>query len=81
MSIEHRGFLVDVDVVPDDTGFQWLCRATIEGVGEKAGKETLPGIELTIPKTKIDILMALSMVEHRAVESIDEWYERGGVPT
>ncbi|PXW25036.1 hypothetical protein [Paraburkholderia caballeronis] len=74
MAFEHRGFRVAVDVVPDEADVQWQCRAEIHGVeGRTVGVE-LPGVELAIPKLKIDVLMALSMVEHRAVTSIDEWH-------
>jgi len=74
MSFEHRGFQVAVDVVPDEADIQWQCRATIRGVVGSTAAAHLPDIELTIPKLKIDVLMALSMVEHRAVACIDEWH-------
>ncbi|HTH61102.1 MAG TPA: hypothetical protein VL689_13210 [Paraburkholderia sp.] len=74
MSFEHRGFRVSVDVVPDEADIQWRCRAEIESVVGSTAAAQLPEIELTIPKLKIDVLMALSMVEHRAVAVIDEWH-------
>lgn len=74
MSFEHRGFRVAVDVVPDENDVQWRCRATIQGVVGSTAAAQLPEVELTIPKLKIDVLMALSMVEHRAVTTIDEWH-------
>ncbi|MBI0331302.1 hypothetical protein [Burkholderia plantarii] len=73
MSFEHRGFRVSTDVLPDDTGTQWHCSAKIHGVDDAYRDTTLPPIELTIPRTKIDVLMAISMVEQRARDSIDEW--------
>ncbi|HTI18040.1 MAG TPA: hypothetical protein VL598_10280 [Trinickia sp.] len=76
MSFEHRGFRVSVDVVPDEADVQWLCCATIEGISEEARTAVIPNIELTIPRLKIDVLMALNMIEHRAVSSIDEWHDR-----
>jgi len=74
MAFEHRGFRVTVDVAPDEADVQWQCRAAIQGVAGSTAAAHLPGIELTIPKLKIDVLMALSMVEHRAVTAIDEWH-------
>ncbi|HEY1611265.1 MAG TPA: hypothetical protein VGG24_18525 [Paraburkholderia sp.] len=74
MAFEHRGFLVDVDIVPDEGDVQWQCRATIRSTEGSTAAANLPNVELTIPKLKIDVLMALSMVEHRAVASIDEWH-------
>ena len=34
---------------------------------------TLPAVELEFPKLKIDVLMVVSMVEHKARQSVDEW--------
>ncbi|WP_230462040.1 hypothetical protein [Burkholderia cenocepacia] len=36
----------------------------------------LPPVELTISRLKIDVLMAISMIEHRAKDSVDEWFAR-----
>jgi len=74
MAVEYRGFRINVDAKEDATDTQWLCSATIEGVTEQARTAVLPHVELGIPKLKIDVLMALSVVEHRAKDSIDEWY-------
>lgn len=78
MSFDHRGFRVTVDVVPDEADVQWRCRAAIQGVVGSTAAAHLPNTELTIPKLKIDVLMALSMVEHRAVATIDEWHTQHG---
>jgi hypothetical protein len=74
MSLEHRGFRVTVDVAPDESDVQWRCRATSQGIVSSTAAAQLPEVELTIPKLKIDVLMALSMVEHRAIATIDEWH-------
>jgi len=74
MAFEHRGFRVTVEMTPDAAEVQWQCRAAIEGVAGSTAAAHLPDIELTIPKLKIDVLMALSMVEHRAADAIDEWH-------
>ena len=74
MAFEHRGFRVNVDVVADESDVQWQCTATIEGINDETRHAALPSVELTIPKLKIDVLMAISMVEHRAKASIDDWY-------
>jgi hypothetical protein len=74
MAFEHRGFRVTLDAVPDETNIQWQCKAVIEGLEEETRHAGLPSVELTIPRLKIDVLMVLSMVEHRAVTSIDDWY-------
>lgn len=74
MAVEYRGFRVAVDANPDATDTQWLCSAKINGVAGDVQNVTLPSIELTIPKLKIDVLMALSAVEHRAKDTVDEWY-------
>jgi hypothetical protein len=79
MSFEHRGFRLTVDVAPDEAGVQWRCRAAIQGIVASTAAARLPDIELTIPKLKIDVLMALSMVEHRAVATIDEWHAQQAV--
>jgi hypothetical protein len=73
MAFEHRGFRVTLDVVPDETDIHWQCKVVIEGLDEETGHAGLPSVELTIPRLKIDVLMVLSMVEHRAVTSIDDW--------
>jgi len=74
MSFEHRGFRVTVEVAPDAADIQWQCRAAIQGLVGSTAAAHLHDVELTVPKLKIDVLMALSMVEHRAVASIDEWH-------
>lgn len=74
MAIEYRGFRVTVDAKADATDTQWLCSARIEGVAAEAQGVPLPSVELSIPKLKIDVLMALSAVEHRAKDSVDEWH-------
>lgn len=74
MVVEHRGFRITTDVAPDEGGVQWACRATIQGIEDETRDIELPGVELTIPKLKIDVLMALSMVEHKAASSVDEWH-------
>jgi hypothetical protein len=74
MAINHRGFRVTVDMAPDTSGTQWHCEATIEGVEEHTRQARIPGVELTFPKLKIDVLMAMSMIEHKAVTSIDDWH-------
>jgi hypothetical protein len=74
MAIEYRGFRITVGAKADATDTQWLCSAKVEGLAGQAHDVTLPSIELTIPKLKIDVLMALSAVEHRAKDSVEEWY-------
>ena len=74
MAFDHRGFRVTVDTAPDASGTQWHCEATIEGIEERTRQAQIPGVELTFPRLKIDVLMAMSMVEHKAVSSIDEWH-------
>jgi hypothetical protein len=74
MAVEYRGFRVAVDAQADATDTQWLCSAKIEGIAGEAQNVTLPPVELTIPKLKIDVLMALSAVEHRAKDTVDEWH-------
>jgi hypothetical protein len=74
MAIEYRGFRVAVDAKADATDTQWLCRATIERLPGETQNAVLPPVELTIPKLKIDVLMALSAVEHRAKDCVDEWH-------
>ena len=77
MAIEHRGFRVDVNVVPDELGVQWMCRAVIERIDGDSTKGVPPSPELTIPRVKIDPLMAISSLEHRAVALIDDFCEQG----
>ena len=74
MAFDHRGFRVTVDLAPDATDTQWHCEATIEGIEERTRQAHIQGIDLTVPRLKIDVLMVLSMVEHRATMSIDEWH-------
>jgi hypothetical protein len=77
VAIEHRGFRVDVNVVPDELGVQWMCRAVIERIDGDNTKGVPPSPELAIPRVKIDPLMAMSSLEHRAVALIDDFYEQG----
>ena len=74
MAIEYRGFQINVDTKADATDTQWLCRADIHGAEGEVRDVALPCIELAFPKLKIDVLMVLSMVEHRARQSIDDWH-------
>ncbi|WP_322016132.1 hypothetical protein [Paraburkholderia sp. J12] len=73
MAIEYRGFRIATDAKADETDTQWLCSAKIVGIAGEAQDVTLPSVELTIPKLKIDVLMALSAVEHRGKDIVDEW--------
>ncbi len=77
MAFEHRGFRVSVDVAADEFGVQWVCRAAIERIDGDSKEGEPSGAELTIPRAKIDPLMAISTLEHRAVTLIDDFYERG----
>jgi hypothetical protein len=72
VAVEHRGFRVNVDVTPDALGVQWVCRAVID-----SAKGAPAGPELTIPRVKIDPLMAISSLEHRSITVIDDFYEQG----
>lgn len=74
MTIEYRGFQINIDTKADATDTQWLCRAEIKGVGGEARDVALPCMELAFPKLKIDVLMVVSMVEHKARQSVDEWF-------
>jgi len=76
MAVEYRGFRVTVDAKADATDTQWLCRAVLEGIEAHAQEAKLPSVELAIPKLKIDVLMALSMVEQTAKQAVDEWYAK-----
>jgi len=73
MAIEYRGFQINVDTKADATDTQWLCRADIKGMDGVVRDVVLPCVELSFPKLKIDVLMVLSMVEHKARQSVDEW--------
>jgi hypothetical protein len=77
VDFEHRGFCVTADAAADELGVQWVCHAVIARTDGDEGKGTPPAIELVIPRAKIDPLMALSALEHRARTEIDDWYERG----
>jgi hypothetical protein len=77
VALEHRGFRVNVDVVPDELGVQWVCRALIERIDGDSQKGAPVGPELTIPRVKIDPLMAISSLEHRATAVIDEFCDQG----
>lgn len=74
MAIEYRGFQIDVDTKADATDTQWLCRAEIKGIEVQVRDVALPVVELEFPKLKIDVLMVVSMVEHKARQSIDDWH-------
>jgi hypothetical protein len=74
MAFEHRGFKVNTEVVADPTDTQWVCSASITGSDERTRDVTLPPVDLTFPKLKIDVLMVISMVEHKARATIDEWH-------
>jgi hypothetical protein len=74
MSIEYRGFQIVVDTKADATDTQWLCHAEITGVEGQARDVVLPPVELALPKLKIDVLMGVSMVEHKARQTVDEWH-------
>ncbi|MBB3258594.1 hypothetical protein F4827_003462 [Paraburkholderia bannensis] len=74
MAIEYRGFQINVDTKADATDTQWLCRADIKGVESQLRDVALPVVELEFPKLKIDVLMVVSMVEHKARQSIDDWH-------
>jgi hypothetical protein len=77
VAFEHRGFRVTADAAVDELGVQWICHAVIERTDADKSKGGPPAIEMLIPRAKIDPLMALSMLEHRARTEIDEWHERG----
>lgn len=74
MAIEYRGFRVTVDAKADATDTQWLCRAVLEGIEARVQEVKLPSVELSIPKLKIDVLMALSAIEQSAKQAVDEWW-------
>jgi len=76
VALEHRGFRVNVDVVPDELGVQLVCRALIERIDGDSKKGAPVGPELTIPRVKIDPLMAISTLEHRSTLLIDEFCEQ-----
>jgi hypothetical protein len=77
VALEHRGFRVNVDVTPDELGVQWICRAVIERIDGDTAKGVPAGPELNIPRVKIDPLMAISSLEHRAIAVIDDFLEEG----
>lgn len=77
MAFEHRGFRVTADAVADELGVQWVCHALIERTDGDAKKGAPAGIELTIPRAKIDPLMAISVLEHKSRAAIDDWHETG----
>ncbi|QGZ63014.1 hypothetical protein [Paraburkholderia acidisoli] len=76
MAVEYRGFRVTVDAKADATDTQWQCRAELQGIEAQTQQATLPAVVLEIPKLKIDVLMALSVVEQSAKQSIDEWHAK-----
>lgn len=75
MAFEHRGFQVTAQAMADELGVQWICHALIERTDGDANKGAPEGIELAIPRSKIDPLMAISALEHKARTVIDEWHE------
>jgi hypothetical protein len=77
VALEHRGFRVSVDVVPDELGVQWICRAKIERIDGDTEKGAPVGPELAIPRVKIDPLMAISTLEFRSKVLIDEFCDGG----
>ncbi len=77
VAFEHRGFRVTADAVADELGVQWVCQAVIERTDGDKDKGAPSGIEMLIPRAKIDPLMALSALEHRARTDIDDWHARG----
>jgi hypothetical protein len=76
VALEHRGFRVNVDVAADEQGVQWVCRSSIERIDGNREAGAPAGDELTIPRLKIDPLMAIHTLEHRAVAQIDEFCDR-----
>jgi hypothetical protein len=77
VDFEHRGFRVTAEAVADELGVQWVCHALIERTDGDVKKGAPAGIELTIPRAKIDPLMAISALEHKSRAAIDDWHERG----
>lgn len=76
MALEHRGFRINVDVAADEPGVQWVCRSVIERIDGDVAAGVPAGEELTIPRLKIDPLMAIHTLEHRAKAAIDEFCDR-----
>lgn len=76
MALEHRGFRVNVDVAADAAGVQWVCRSVIERIDGNSAAGAPDGDELTISRLKIDPLMAIHTLEHRAKSVIDEFCDR-----
>jgi hypothetical protein len=79
MDFEHCGFRVSTNVVPDESGVQWLCRAEIERTDGDGEKGAPSGFELMMPRAKIDPLLAVSALEHRARSAIDDWCEQARI--
>jgi hypothetical protein len=79
VALEHRGFRVNVDVAPDEVGVQWLCRSVIERIDGNSAAGAPAGDELMIPRLKIDPLMAIHTLEHRAKSAIDEFCDRESI--
>ncbi|CAB3803052.1 hypothetical protein LMG28614_05730 [Paraburkholderia ultramafica] len=77
MSFEHRGFRVTADAAADELGVQWVCHAVIERTDGHKEKGAPVDVELIVPRAKIDPLMAISALEHRARTAIDDWHDRG----
>jgi hypothetical protein len=78
LALEHRGFRINVDVAEDEQGMQWVCRSRIEAIDGKR-VDALTGEEVTIPKLKIDPLLAIHTLEHRAVSEIDSFCDSAHV--
>lgn len=79
MALEHRGFRVNVDVAADEQGVQWVCRSTIERIDGQSAEGAPAGDEMTISRLKIDPLLAIHTLEHKAVTQIDDFYNRAHV--
>ncbi|WP_144140327.1 hypothetical protein [Paraburkholderia sp. BCC1884] len=77
MAFEHRGFQVTAHAMADELDVQWICHALIERTDGDTNKGAPEGVELSIPRAKIDPLMAISALEHKARTAIDDWHEAG----
>jgi len=74
---EHRGFRVTTDAMADERGVQWVCHALIERTDGDSKKGAPARIDLTLPRAKIDPLMAISALEHKSRAAIDDWHSTG----
>jgi hypothetical protein len=75
MVFEHRGFRVTTGAVADELGVQWVCHALIERIDGDSKKGAPGGIDLTLPRAKIDPLMAISALMHKSRAAIDDWHD------